>query len=387
MYKPTFYYLFPKMTDNEGLTPGYRGFFQAALGMDEFHQYDRGRGFVNLKADSREGPPRLYEVPRFDASIYPLLLVSEQVKEFLEQLQLPRHQFLPATLEHSKLTTDKKFYLFQIKKDTLFEYLDWKNTDFYYSLSRNKKVQDGKKIDTKLSSKEEYLEERNSLRKRFKARTLPLLPGAFIQTAHFDFVTYADSRITGKVILVPDYIKAAFERHFPDQVGFKKVEMLDILVDEKAYLERKAAVESLNFTAENTAVELDEQFLLYAEKMERLMSGNVLLPDDYEGTDEFSDKERELKKIFPPEFKEFYRNPVPLRNFTLEPIKFFYLEGNYQTTHPQTCGAVIFAGDGSGEGIGLLLKADSDVELDPQWYYFSHEDGEVYPINLSDLTE
>jgi len=387
MFKPEYYYLIPTQSDEHGLTHGYRTYITKRPGVEEFEQFSRGK---EIKYDSyREGPPRLYEIPRFNSLIFPLLLVSENIKTFLSNFKLPEHQFFSKRLVHYKLHSETNFFLLQIKEDTLLDYLDWENVDFYYTLGQDQRSMEAKKqVQTKLSSKKDFLKESDRLKKELNVRSIYIYPTSFSQSEQFDMITYQDAKVSGKVILVPDYFKAAFEKHFPDQVTFKKVDNLDISVNEQAYLERKSFVEKIEFNSTPLEIEVEEEYLFYSAKMNRLSTQVVELPESYQGTDEFAEKERTLKKIFPPEFKAFIRSQKSLQNFQLNSIKDFYIEGNYQSSNPETYGAVIFAEDGSGEGIGLLLKKDSDVELDEQWYYFSHEDGNVFPLtDLSDYIE
>lgn len=380
MIKPTYYYIVPKRTDAYGLTHGYRGYINQQLNATE--DFSQNAVSTAFKSDDyREGAPRLYEVPRFNATIYPYLLVSENVKEFLSILKLPHHRYTPVSLDHNKLTTQTDFFLLQLKKNTLLEYLDWEQSDFFFTYTTRPRSDEGQMVvESKLTSIDDLNNEKERIKERYNARTVEIHPSVIYQLEHFDMATYYHPKVLGKVILVPDYIKTAFEKYFPDQVDFFSADKLDVQVDAKAYLERKMEVERLQFTPGKLTFEVEEEFLFYANKMNRLMKDGGDFPISSYESDEFSEKEKELKKIFPESFKTFYRSNPQLQGFELQPIKHFYIEGNYQSSLPETYGAVIFAEDGSGEGIGLLLKKESDYELGDQWYYFSHEDGLIFEI-------
>lgn len=385
MIKPTYYYLVPKQTDNYGLTHGYNNFFSRVFDKEEFEHFQMSK---EIKYDNyRDGPPRLYEIPRFNPAIYPLLIVSENIKEFFSHLNLPKHQYTSKVLQHYKLTSDTNYFVLQLKENSLLENLDWENTKFFYTLGSNKKSLEEKvMIESNINNKDELIKERERLKDVLNTRVINIHPQTFPQTKQFDIITYHYPYIfSSKVIMVPDYIKTSFEKYFPNEVDFIKVEALNIYVEENEYQERKQTIENLNFTPKKLSYKIDAELQFYFSKMERLQKQEKILLQNQEEIDEFTEKENELKKKFPSQFKNLYRKNSSLNYFEWLPIKDFHLEYEYSSSFPQTFGSVIFARDGSGESLGLLLKKDSDVELGEDWFYFSHEDGNV--IKISDIRE
>lgn len=61
----------------------------------------------------------------------------------------------------------------------------------------------------------------------------------------------------------------------------------------------------------------------------------------------------------------------------------FHVIAGYEGSYPETYGAVAVASDGCGDYLALLLKRDSDCELDDELYVFEHDSGTIRRFGLA----
>lgn len=386
-YSQRYYYLDAIKDDINGLTPEY-----IVEGEDPFSEYVRGREILDIDytvklkfGPLQEGPDRLYEVPRFSGiSYYATLLVSENVKNVLENFKLPKHKFHPVTLTPKKITTETKFYILQLDHDTLTKNLQYKKVHFNYISGRKGKRSYGT-LTTNIQSFED-LENLKEIYRKSDDKTLKnaeILPNAFLLSSDFDIHSFS---YQGKII-VNQIVKNKLEEMFPKQMSFKSAQLLKIKIDQETYDKKKdyTIKDEGNFTkVVYTESSMDKYFY---EKLARLDNADAPIPVELLQNNEFPNKERELNVIFPLSFKESIRNKnLKIKDYNLLPISDFYTQNEYSDRFPETYKSVAIAENGLGDSINLLLEKDSDYKLGIKLYEFFHETGEVEQMQQLRLT-
>jgi hypothetical protein len=130
----------------------------------------------------------------------------------------------------------------------------------------------------------------------------------------------------------------------------------------------------------------DDDYRFFESKMQRLEASPPQLPDGYVWPrGPLGDAARRLGKIFPEGFETFHRRHCgkTYDAFTFMSASLFHVITGYESSHPETYGAVAVASDGCGDYLALLLKRDSDCELDDELYVFEHDSGTIRRFGLA----
>ncbi len=383
-YSQRFFFLRPIQNDEYGLTPEFvfdsGNIFQSI--QNERNRLKISDNLVLINGSLQEGKARLLEMPRFDShSFNPVLLVSENIRYILEKFKLPEHSFTPVVLKPKKINTRNKFYLFQINHDTLSKDIDYSKVTFSYRIKNgyiDSQATYSKWTDIEVpincyKDLSEYIEKiRKKVLKEDISNSVECYPSKFILKSDFDIYSYS----VHNRFVITNHLKQALEIQLPNQVEFRSAQILKIEQCQDSYellSERKydfSNVSPIKYT--NAADDL-----YFYEKMMRLDESDEKIPDGLIKNDEFTTKETELRVIIPDKFKRLYRKGNVDESYELLPIADFYLQNEYADRQPETYKSLIFAEDGCGDSLGLILDKKSDFKLKPQIYEFFHETGEV----------
>lgn len=366
-YSQRFFYMKPVEHDEFGLTPS----FEFVRKNPFQYGFDLPRGIKEIEenlelrnSSSQEGKARLYEMPRFyQSSMHPVLLVSENVKAVLEQFELPEHSFTAVKLKPKKIKTDTMFYFLQFNDDTLTKDLVYDEVRFMQDT-----FEDGwKEFDDPIASYDELNEYVKT------NRIFIYKPSAYVLKTGYDLYT---CRGQGDFV-VTEHLKKALETQLLNQVEFSSAQLANIKQDPLLY--RKMAERELGMTAPIKQMEskTSPTTLIYREKMARLEKEAVVVSDELLQDDEFREVECELGVLIPDSFKKRFRN-WSIDGYTPLAIAQFYLENGYVDKYPESFKSLIFAENGCGDALGLILYKNSDYKLKSQIYEFFHETGDIY---------
>ena len=383
-YTQRFFYIKPIQNDEYGLTPEFE-----LDGINIFQSLQNDRNMLRIpdnlilvNGSLQEGRARLLEMPRFATHTFnPVLLVSENIKYILEKFKLPEHSFTPVILKPKKINTRNKFYLFQINHDTISKDIDFSKVSFSYRIKNgyiDSLATYGKWIDIKVPIKcyQDLAEYTEKIRKKaFKedvSNSVECLPSKFVLKSNYDIYSYT----VHNRFIITEYLKEAIESHLPNSVEIHSAELLKI--EQKQDLYDLMSNRKLDFTNINTLKYTSAtEDLFYFDKIKRLNKSEEKALDEFQKNDEFTAIEKELKLIIPVKFKRLYRKGIVEDGYELLSINEFYTQNEYADRHPETYKSLIFADNGCGDSLGLILDKKSDFKLKPQIYEFLHETGEV----------
>ena len=378
-YSQRYFFLKPVQQDLHGLTPEFK-----IKEKNPFGTFREGRGFFEIpepltlvNGSLQEGPDRLYEVPRFaDMSFYPVLIVSENVKEVLSTLKLPEHRFHTVKLKPKKLKTNTRYFIFQLPYDLITKNLNFGGVRL---ISQPRKIVGAKVIEKKtpieapIRNYEElnqWIEARNE-ELREEGKKIQVFPDQYKLVSTLD--VYSD----GRDIIVTAHVKRKLEQVFPGQMSFKSAQLLNIRMDQETYDKRKTELEGHTPEVEQVEVEESAEDQFFYQKKARLEETDSKPPEEMHRNDEFAQKEKELGVCFPAGFKEVYRDNKADEDYDFFPIAQFQVENEWSSRHPETYKSVIVAGNGCGDYLGLILEKESDYQLRNELYEYWHETGEI----------
>ncbi len=379
-YSQQYYFIEPIYQDIYGLTPEFQ-----IEGFNPFSEFREGRQpfeiaqrLTLVNGSLQEGPDRLYEIPRFTSmSYYTTLLISENVKQVLEQYKLPHHLYHEVNLIPKKLKTNTRFYILQVDFDTLNKDLIYENNSFYYSFkSRNHRghgiVNEQVKNPTDLKNAKDKLGEMYASTRY----DITIKPDKFSLCTDYDLYSYSVHR----KIIVNQFLKDALEKNFPNQILFKSAQLLNIKIDQTKYEDKKNLMINTKLSSRLTYKESEEDKFYFA-KVEKLRKSDPPFDASLTHSDKFSKKEIELNVLFPETFKNNYLNErLKIQGYTLLPISRFYSQCEYADRYPETYKSVAIAENGVGDSINLILEKDSDYKLRNALFEFLHETGEYEEI-------
>jgi hypothetical protein len=381
-YSQRYYFIKPLRQDIHGLTPEF-----IIDGENPFNVFREDRELIDISqkltlknGPLQEGPDRLYEVLRFSTfHSCAILLVSENVKQILEQFKLPNHLYHEVTLNTKKLTTSTRYYILQIAFDTLNKDLVYENAIFNY-YSKGYAGREHGQIANPISNHKDLLNARITLAQSIKkvGNDLSITPEKYLLQTDYDLYTFS---IFNKII-VNQYIKDALENSFPNQINFISAQLLNIYIDQSVYDNKKSLTINTNFSSKLTYQRSKEDLFYYA-KAERLKLSDEAFEASMTQGDKFSKKEIALKVLFPETFKDNYvSKKLKIKGFTLLPISKFYTQSGYAERHPETYKSVVIAENGLGDSVNLILEKDSDYKLQNRLFEFFHETGEYEEIKF-----
>lgn len=385
-YNQKFFYIEPAYSDDYGTTPefvveGKNPFY------DVFNRSEKDDYITDLKEELnlvngylQEGKARLLEFPNFRVYAgHPVLLVSENVKTILEHFNLPNHRFDLVKMKPKKISTNSKFYAFQLDSDTLTRDINFDKVQFYYRVEYGvgkHSFTNWEKIDNRISNYQELQQSLDDLRKLHKKEISDFVnhqPDQFILNSNYDIYSYS---VHSKVI-VSSFLKQELERLLPNQAWFRSAEQLHISYSPESFTE--LASRDLNFPIKINPVKhkSSSEDKYFYEKKKRLEESEPVMPEDLDKDSPFALVERNFNVQFPEKFKKYYKKGIIGNNYTFLHVPSFYPQNEYSYNQPETYKAIIFAENGCGDTLGLLLDKKSDFKLHPQVYEFLHETGEV----------
>ncbi|MBD8488160.1 SMI1/KNR4 family protein [Echinicola sp. CAU 1574] len=384
-YSQRFFFMQPIENDEYGLTPEFE-----VDGRNPFDILQNDRNIIELKnnlvlksGSLQEGKSRLLEMPRFSTFSYnPILLVSENIKTILEQFNLPDYTLTLVKLKPKKINTRDKFYLLQINHDTLTKELDFEKVHFSYRLKKGiiasqASYSEWKNIETPITSYADLQEFLNNLNKELKNKgmreSIEFRPSEFILNTKYDLYSYS---VHNKFI-VSEFLKNELEKHLPSQISFHSAQLLSIKIEQEQYdLMSKREIDLIDKVTRIKYTNASED-LFYYDKMQRLEEADSELPENSFKGDEFTNKEKELNVVLPEKFKRLFRKGNIDDEYELLSIDDFYIQNEFADRIPETYKSLIFAENGCGDSLGLILNKKSDYKLKSQIYEFLHETGEV----------
>lgn len=373
-YSQRYFKINPIRNDIHGLTPEFQ-----IDGKNVFEEFREGRGLFEITSELKlvngslqEGPPRLYELPRFSGmSYYPLLLVSENLKSIFESFKISKHKFIPVNIQPKKIKTDLVYYILQIEYDSFLKSSDFHKLQFqkltkndWFGEFKKELLSNGEIRD--YDSMASYTEDLKTQGVKFSK----LVPINYISNTDRDIFT-----IEGDVI-VNEYVKKAIEDSLPNQVQFNSVQLLNIGIPQPEY-------DSKSFEGRNTVSvidsepSMDEELVFYYQKAKRIEKEEKEI-GGYINNDEFLDIQQKFNILIPELFKHRYRrNEIDNEEYEFLPINEFYVQNEYADRVPETYKSLIVAENGCGDSLGLILEKEDDFKLKENLYEFNHETGEV----------
>ncbi|MEO1258697.1 MAG: hypothetical protein AAFZ15_07860 [Bacteroidota bacterium] len=374
-YAQRYFKLKPIENDIHGLTPEFE-----INGKNIFGEFREGRGLFEINnqlklinGSLQEGPPRLYELPRFsDMSFYPVLLMSQNLKSIIEQFKIADHKFIPVKLSPKKIKTDLQFYILQIKYDSLLKQADFNELQFE-ALTKNDWFGEYESKQLKKGAISNYssikLFQENLKSQGFQySKMLPL---------KYEVDTDDDLFTIEHDIIVNEFVKNAIENKLPNQVLFESAQAWNIKVPQEKYEKKKQSTIFNDANIISSNIETTEEFTFYSNKLSRLEKEDKPFSAQIVN-DEFQQKQIELNVILPESFKSRYRkNLISSEEFEFLTINEFYTQNEYSDRIPETYKSVIVAENGSGDALGLILLKNDDHRLREDLFEFNHETGEV----------
>lgn len=361
--------------DIHGSTPEFR-----VKGYDVFADYQKVRGFfeiddqIEVSTFSQQGPPRLYEMPNFySMPIYPLILVSQNLKSILDLFKKAKHRFISVKLSPDKIKTDLQFYILQLEIDSLLKNANFNNLQFekltkenFFDPFKSEKLERGEVKDY-----ESFKRNQKELKSK-GIRYCEFVPVKYEVDTDLDIFTI------NRDIIVNEFVKNTIEEEFPGQVNFQSAYSFNIKIPQEKYDQKRKKirnVEDLIIPISN--VEISEEFTSYAKKAMRLEKEDVAFTVAIV-EDEFYQKQLDLNVMFSEAFKTRYRNnQINSSEYDFLKIDKFFIQNEFSSRFPETYKSVIVAGNGCGDFLGLILEKDSDHMLGEELYEFTHDNEEV----------
>ncbi|RZJ74679.1 MAG: hypothetical protein EOO45_07900 [Flavobacterium sp.] len=384
-YSQRYFYLEPKRNDIHGLTPE----FESVKEVKNFTEFINGQSVgalgeeITLKNGSlQEGPDRLLEVPRFYLQgVYndAILLVSENIKALLEKFSLPEERiFHQVKMQHRKIKSDTKYYIFQAAGNTILKELDFEKCNFRFRslYTKDESAVDGP-LGYKLKNFEHLVETEKELRAKYDCY-IEVRPDEYLLRTEKDMYTDPD----GRKIIINDFLKHALEKAFPDQMYFRSAQLVPVKIDQEKY-DNKAGLNLADNISSKPIYIPSEADLFFQAKMKRLENSKEAVTPEMTKNDVFSAKELELNVLFPEEFKEkILAKRLKIRGYKMLKPAGYYIENEYTSRTPESYNSVVIAENGLGDTINLFLEKDSDFKLKDEYYEFLHETGEVKKLGL-----
>jgi len=375
-YSQRYFFLEPIHQDIHGLTPEFEidGFNPFDVFQEAREPFEITKKLTLINGSLQEGPDRLYEIPRFSSvSYYTILLISENVKQILEQFNLPHHLFHEISLIPKKLKTNTKFYILQLAFDTLQKDLVYESNSFHYSFKDFNKRGHGI-VEDNIGDYSDLMNVEEKLKKIYSpiGYSFTIIPDQFKLSTDYDVYSYSVHR----EIIVNQFLKETLEKNFPNQIHFKSAQLLNIKIDQLKYEDKKNLIVNTKLLSRLTYKESEED-KFYFTKVDRLEKSDTPLAASALQNDKFSKKEIELNVLFPETFKNSYLNKrLKIPGYTLLPISKFYSQCGYANRYPETYKSVAIAENGVGDSVNLILERDSDYKLQNRLFEFLHDTGE-----------
>ena len=369
-YDQRYFKIRPIQNDIFGLTPEFK------IEEDNpFNEYVDGRPlnkigqtFTLIKGSLQEGKDRLYEIPRkTGVSYYPILIVSENVKIILEQFVSTKMQFHKTIFKNDKLKPNVEYYILEMETDSVYQLIDFDKTSFLYSYSTEwfGCLSAPQKVDKKITKYEEI----TCSVSIENARRLEIYPESYHLKEACDIFTIKSD------FIVNEFVKEKLEKELPNQISFESTELFNIRASQIDYDKKRG--ENIQIKINKIQVEVSLETIFFEEKMKRLKNTSNSVYPKSQHRDNLAVFENSNGVIFSNNFRMLFRNGLDSDEYKLLNVDDFYIEEQYQDRYPETYGAVIVAENGCGDSLGLILKKNSDYELDDILVEFLHETGEI----------
>jgi hypothetical protein len=377
-YSQKYYYLSAITLDIHGLTPSYKG-----DSTNPFESYNNDQKILELPENvllkfvpdsGREGPDRIFHILRSNTlDRYAALIVSENIISLLRNFKLPRHRYFKAQVELKKLSTTATYYVLQFDENSIYDDLKFGETSFVSTRRHFTERGGPKPVDTPISSYEEMCEVRKKINSTIKGISsfYEVTPSKFPLNSSYDLYTLKNK------IIVNEYVKQAVELVFPNQVHFSSAQLLNIKMDQNIYNSKKEMPPDFLSLSNSVSKDLSTTDNRYKKKKERLEINDKTLDEHRIEEDDFKLIQIRLNVIFPIELKRIYREGMEMGQYKMLLPDNFYIENQFADSYPETYKALIIAENGFGDSIGLLLKKESDFQLDSTLYEFLHETGDI----------
>lgn len=374
-YSQRYFKISPIRNDIHGLTPEFK-----IDGKNVFGDFREGRGFFEINGQIelmngslQEGPPRLYEMPRFsDMSFYPVLLLSENIKTLIENFKISDHKFIPVKISPKKIKTDLSFYILQIEYDSLLKKTDFSNLQFE-KLTKNGWFDDFESEQLRKGDVEDY-GAIQLIQEELKSQGIQY---SKLRPLNYKVDTDEDIFTIEHDIIVNEFVKTAIENALPNQVNFESVQTLNIKIPKEKYDNKKNGKALDSSIILNSNTKISEEFIYYSEKAIRLETKEIPFAAKID-EDEFHQKQIELNVILPESFKNRYRNnEIDTEEYEFLSISEFYIQNEYSDRIPESYKSIIVAENGCGDSLGLILQKQNDYKLREELYEFNHETGEI----------
>lgn len=380
--KQKYYYLTPFQNDNSGLTPEFE-----INNCEKIKGTFEEKGIIEIEkpillknGPLQEGKNRLYEIVRSSSfSFTTLMIVSENIKTILEQFKLPPHKFHPTHFQPKHITTETKYFVFQLDFDQLTKDLDF-NQNFYLIEVING-LKEISEIKQKLSSSEEIYsfinKKREENKEKYRTYFVNVMPQKYNVKSDYDVFSFS----AHSHFIVNEYLKKTLENHLPNQMVFKSAQNLGIEIPQINYDEK--ASREFQFNLNPVKYELSEEMKFYISKQKRIKKEKKKIDENALLKDEFFEIQKKLNVIISESFKNKYRNNESLENhYEYLKIQDFFIEDVFADSFPETFKAVMFAEQKNGDYLGLILEKENDFRLQEQVFEFLHETGEYRPYDF-----
>lgn len=369
-YNQRYFKLKPIHDDVFGLTPEFK-----IEGDNPFDKHVDGRPlnkvgqtYTLIKGSLQEGKDRLYEIPRQTGmTYYPVLIVSENVKIILEQFVSTKMQFHKTIIKHDKLKPNFEYFILEMETDSVYQLMDFDKTTFLYRYSTDwcGSLSVPQKVDKK-PNKYEDIAKSVSIE---NARRLEIYPDSYCLKKDCDIFTIKSD------FIVNEFVKEKLEKELPNQIEFESAELIKVRMNQEDYDKKKG--KEIEVKTNKVKVEVSPETLFFEKKIERLKNTSDIVFPKSSHKDKLTDFENSNSVIFSDNFRTLYRNGLDSEEYKLLKVDDFYIEEQYQDRYPETYRAVIVAENGCGDSLGLILKRNSDYELDDILVEFLHETGEI----------
>jgi len=382
-----FGYLKPRFSDSFGLTPGYylpEDLFLSDRKLDlaKIRTID----YVPLHQESSlEGKFRLLHCLRiYSYPNEPSLIVSDKFCELILSLSLPDFEQFSVKIITKKGDVIFGYNLLVFQKDSIYSGgdIDMKVKVKYYSKTSSgfvpvTLVQEHKPLVDLGTNNEvwDYFSSRKAL--GYKAGIVNYKP-----LHHNDIYTYGGKFLVGKEARIKiensGFGPFKWESVFPSTIVPAKSNNI---------VEKMKVVEKIK----PPILKESPEDLFYKEKAKRIMLTGIRDVSILESDTYISDIERNLKFLFPNEFRQFLADVSSMKvntsngaeEFTVLLHEDIEIINDYYERYPRTYRCCSIAGNGVGDYIALLLKKDSDYQLSSNLVLLNHETGEVEAVTAS----
>ena len=178
-------------------------------------------------------------------------------------------------------------------------------------------------------------------------------------------------------VIVNEFVRDAIEISKAQGVIFQSANNLQISINQYAYDSRAEILEKLTITPSNKVDFRTDEYKFFEAKMKRLQSSKSAfsMSESIITVPERREVEERLQVLLPSKFDKIYR--ADYGQYELLPPEQIRIMTGYESRHPASYKALVFAWNGIGDYLGLFLEQDSDYQLGNTVYEFHHEVGEI----------